>query len=298
MLSFGSNTVRLLVVRDAADGSVEELEHRQAGTRLGEGLCDGEPLSPVAVARTLLVAREFAAVAHEYGAKLSCIATSAVRRSGDGEAFAGRVADVTGAPLRVLSGAEEAAASYRGATYGVAHDGSRTAVLDIGGGSTECAVGTDGVLAAARSLEIGSVRVAERYPAIAGGEPGPVARAAAVDARAFVAGAVAPLRSFAPVAQVRCVAGTPLTIAAVIAGSHVDAVSGSFLRRDELDATIDRLLDLHLDERRVLAGMLAQRADIIVGGALVLSEAMRALDVEAGLLESNDLLLGFLLAPE
>ena len=297
MLSLGTNTVRLLVVHDNTDGTVEQLEHRQIGTRLGEGLRDGGSLAPAAIARTLAAAVDFAAIAHDYGATLACIATSAVRRADDATAFGERIFASTGAPLRVLSGEEEAAASYRGATYGVPHDERRIAVLDIGGGSTECAVGCKGVLLETCSIEIGSVRVAEHFPALLGGEPGEPAHASASAARIEVARALAPLRALTPIAELRCVAGTPLTIAAVIAGSHVDKVSGSTLAHEALDAAIDRLLDLHVDERRVLAGMLAQRADIIVGGALVLSEAMRALGVTTGLLEANDLLLGFLLAP-
>ena len=295
VLSFGTNTVRVLVVRDAPDGTVEQVEHRQIGTRLGEGLREGGTFSPAAIARTLDAARDFAAVARDYRATLACIATSAVRRADDRAAFAARVAEITGSPLVVLSGEEEAAASYRGATHDVPHDGRRIAVLDIGGGSTECAVGRDGVVLAAQSLEIGSVRVSERFPALLGGSPGAPAHAAAAAARAYVRETLAPLRDLGAIAELRCVAGTPLTIAAVIAGSHVDEVGGSTLRRDDLETTIARLLDLDLERRRVLAGMLAQRADIIVGGALVLSEAMSALGVDAALLESSDLLLGYLL---
>jgi exopolyphosphatase/guanosine-5'-triphosphate,3'-diphosphate pyrophosphatase len=91
------------------------------------------------------------------------------------------------------------------------------------------------------------------------------------------------------------VAGTPLTIAAVAWESHVDRVSGETLELTTIDATIDRLLDLGLDGRRALPGMLPQRADVLPGGALVLSECLRALDVRAARLESNDLLLGYLL---
>jgi len=296
VLSLGTNTVRILVVRDRADGELEQIDHRQTGTRLGEGLCDGGRLAPVAVERTLAVVAQYAAVARDYGASLACIATSAVRRADDGAAFAERIRATAGVPLHILSGADEAAASYRGATYGVPHDGRRVAVLDIGGGSTECALGCDGALLDVRSIEIGSVRIAERFPELLGASPGRPAREAARAARLQSAQALVPLRALAPIDELRCVAGTPLTIAAVVSSSHVDEVSGSMLARDEIDATIDRLLDLNVDERRSLPGMLAQRADIIVGGALVLSAAMDALGTSTGLLEANDLLLGYLVA--
>lgn len=238
---------------------------------------------------------DFATVARAYDASIACIATSAVRRASDARAFGDRVRAATGARLRVLSGEQEAAASFRGATAESAAGGARIAVLDIGGGSTECAVGRDGIVFAARSIEIGSVRVAERFPDLMGAAPGEPARAAAHEARAFVRAALEPLASLAPVDEVRCVAGTPLTLGAVLAGSHVDRVSGTTLEPDAIDALLDRLLDLDLARRRALPGMLAQRADIISAGALVLSEALRVLGAANGLLESNDLLLGFLL---
>jgi exopolyphosphatase/guanosine-5'-triphosphate,3'-diphosphate pyrophosphatase len=295
LISLGTNTSRLLVVRDLPGGGVEQVEHAQIGTRLGEGLRERGPLAPAAVERNLAAVRTFAARAAEHGASLSAIATSALRRAEDADAFGARVAQITGVPLVVISGAVEAEASFRGATHGAPLGSARVAVLDIGGGSTECAVGAGGVLEAARSLELGSVRVSERHPDLMGGAPGPQAHAAAAVAREQIRATVAPLAAFGPLSQVRCVAGTPLTLAAVAARSHVDRVSGTTLSLATLDATLDALLDLTLEARRALPGMLPQRADVIVGGGLVLSEALRALGAEAGLLESNDLLLGYLL---
>jgi exopolyphosphatase/guanosine-5'-triphosphate,3'-diphosphate pyrophosphatase len=282
-------------VRDLPDGGIEQIEHLQTGTRLGEGLRDGGELLPAAMDRTLEVVREFTARARAHGASLASIATSAVRRADNAPAFRARVRAETGVPLRVLDGRLEAQASFRGATFLPAGAGRRVAVLDVGGGSTECAVGRDGVLETAVSIEIGSVRVSERRPALMGGAPGAEARSAAAAARSDIAAALAPLAALAPIDDVRCVAGTPLTIGAVVAGSHVDRVSGMVLTRETLDATIERLLDLTLEERRALPGMLAQRADIVAGGALIVSEALRLLGAAAGQLEVNDLLLGFLL---
>jgi len=293
-------------VRDLPGGGIEQIEHAQTGTRLGEGLRDGGSLLPAAVDRTLAAVRDFTSRARAHGAELASIATSAVRRADDAAAFGERMRAETGVPLRVLDGKTEAQASFRGATFGSgaaigrgaargAAAGRRVAVLDVGGGSTECAVGRDGELEGAASVEIGSVRVSERRPALMGGSPGAAARAAAVEARAEIAAALAPFAAFAPVDEVRCVAGTPLTLGAVLAGSHVDRVSGMLLSRADLDATIDRLLDLTLEQRRALPGMLAQRADVVAGGGLIVSEALRLLGATAGLLEVNDLLLGFLL---
>ncbi len=93
----------------------------------------------------------------------------------------------------------------------------------------------------------------------------------------------------------RAVAGTPLTLGAVAFASSVECVSGRRLSRPQLEATIERLLDLDLAGRKALPGMLAQRADVLAGGGLILSEALRLLGSEAATLEADDLLLGYLL---
>jgi exopolyphosphatase/guanosine-5'-triphosphate,3'-diphosphate pyrophosphatase len=294
LISLGTNTSRFLVVRDLPNGALEEVEQAQIGTRLGEGLIENGTFAPAAIERNLAAVRTFALRARELDAPLSAIATSAMRRARDANAFAERFREIAGVPLAVIDGRLEAEASFRGATYGAALGNERIAVLDIGGGSTECAVGTAAGLEDARSLELGSVRIAERHPDLLGATPGPRAHAAADAARSGIASVVAPFESLGPVAEVRCVAGTPLTIAAVAFESHVDRMSGSTLTRATVDDVVRRLLDLTLEERRALPGMLPQRADIIVAGALVLSESLRALGVEAGRLEQNDLLLGYL----
>jgi exopolyphosphatase/guanosine-5'-triphosphate,3'-diphosphate pyrophosphatase len=296
VIALGTNTTRLLVVEGRPDGSVERLEERQIGTRLGEGLRSSGTLSPAGAERTLAAVRGFMIAVHEYGAELSAIATSAMRRADDAATFAARMRAATGVELQVLGGRAEAEASFRGASYGLAPSAARVAVVDVGGGSTECAVGANGLLQDAASVEIGSVRVSERFPDLLGTAPGRAARAAAAAARLEIAALLAGFARFAPVAEARCVAGTATTLAAVTFASSVDAVGGRVLSRAALDATLERLLDLDLPARRALPGMLAQRADIVAGGGLILSESLRRLGLGAGIVEHNDLLLGFLLA--
>ncbi len=295
IISLGTNTTRLLVVASRSDGTLEQLEAGQIGTRLGEGLRDGGRLSQEGAERTLAAVTDFVARVRERRAELVTIATSAMRRADDAAAFAQRMREITGVGLQVLPGAVEAEASFRGATYGAPDAGGAVAVVDVGGGSTECAVGRNGRLSEARSIEVGSVRIAERFPDLTGRAPGARARAAARHARTEIAALLAPFAAFAPVAEARAVAGTPATIAAIAAGTHVERVSGTRLTLATLDATLERLLDLDLDARKALPGMLPQRADILAGGGLVLSEALRALGVAAARVEANDLLLGFLL---
>jgi exopolyphosphatase/guanosine-5'-triphosphate,3'-diphosphate pyrophosphatase len=283
-------------VREGDDCTLEVLEEGAIGTRLGEGLRESGKLGAGAMERTLEAVAEFVTRANAREAQLSSIATSAMRRAENAEDFGERMRALTGVPLAILEGEREAAESFRGAMYAAPRDGALRAVLDIGGGSTEVASGRDGRLESAVSLELGSVRITERFEDLAGAAPGAPARAAALQARRAIAAELHELKRFEAVVEVRAVAGTPLTLGAIAYASSVDNVSGRILARATLDAVLERLLDLSLAERRVVAGMLPQRADILPGGGLILSEALRLLAVGEARLESNDLLLGYLLS--
>lgn len=284
-------------MRDRGDASVETLEQGAIGTRLGEGLHHGGALKPAAQERTLTAVATFVERAHALDAVISAIATSAMRRAEGTSEFVKRVEAATGCELRILDGDEEAACSFRGATYAAPHDGKRRGVLDVGGGSSEFAAGADGSIEVTRSIEIGSVRLTERFGDLAGGAPGTPARVAAAEARASVAEILAPLREARPITELRCVAGTPLTIGAIAFRSTVNDVSGRELKRAQIDGVITRLLELTLEERKAVPGMIAQRADVLPAGGIIVSEALRLLACDSARLESDDLLLGFLLGP-
>ncbi len=295
VISLGTNTIRLLVVRERRAGGIDQLEHGAIGTRLGEGLHESGSLAPAAMERTLVAVRTFVGRADGYDAEIHAIATSAMRRAQNASQFAAQISAVIGAPLQILSGEEEAACSFRGATADAPDDDTRRAVLDVGGGSSECAVGSRGNIEDACSIEIGSVRLTEQFPDLDGRIQGAAAQAAASNARIAAANALEPLSAFPVPAEVRAVAGTPLTLGAIILASTVEHVSGRTLTRHHIDALIDALLELPLPARKALPGMLPQRADVLPAGAIIISEALRLLQTDSARLESNDLLLGFLL---
>jgi exopolyphosphatase/guanosine-5'-triphosphate,3'-diphosphate pyrophosphatase len=295
VISLGTNSTRLLVVRDRAGGRVEQLEHDSTGTRLGEGLQGSGLLEEAAMRRTLDAVERYAERVHELGASVAGIATSAMRRASNAPAFTARVETLIGAPLRILDGREEAACSFAGATYEDGAAGRQIAVVDVGGGSAECAVGRDGVLGDDVSVEIGAVRLGERFPELMGSAPREAANAAAVAARADAAHSLAPFARFVPVDEVRVVGGTATTLGAIVFAADVESVAGRTLARAEIDALVDRMLALDLTQRRALPGMIAQRADILAAGAIVISEALRRLDADEARVETNDLLLGYLL---
>jgi len=290
IISLGTNSTRLLIVEVASDGRLIERYHEAVLTRLGEGLGDRGSLAPAAIARTLAVVERYARRVRDDGAASVAIATSAVRRAEDGETFRARFRTIAGVELEVIGGEEEARYSFLGATYGRLST-ERVAVLDIGGGSTELAVGKAEVEAAI-SIEIGAVRLTELFPGLAGHDGPSAAASAARLAERYVRPLLAAYERLPAPESVMAVAGTPMTIAAM---ADVSALAdGRTLTASQAQGVLDLLLRTPYEARRQLEGMTPDRADILAAGAIIYIAALRALKRPDARVTQNDLLLGYL----
>ena len=159
----GTNSIRLLIT-DVSDGAEEELVREMRIVRLGQGVDATGRLAPEAIDRTLAATREYAEmIASLHAVRVRFCATSAARDASNAEEFATAVEAIVGVRPEVLTGAEEARASFIGATRGLGETGGDALVVDIGGGSTELVVGRDEIVAWSTSLDIGSVRMTERF---------------------------------------------------------------------------------------------------------------------------------------
>ena len=243
-------------------GRVEPIERRLAITRLGEDVDRRRKLLPVAIARVRNTLVEYRRAAEQLGAeRVLAIATSAVRDAENGEAFLGEIEWSYGFATQLLDGDEEARLTFRGVAAGrEVADG--TLVVDIGGGSTELIVGVGGRTSASiRSLDIGCVRLTERF-----GDD--------LDASA------AQVREALPeldVVQAIGVAGTVTALAALDLGLvEYDAtrIHGHRLTRAGVAVQLERLAALPLEERRRVPGLEPDRAPVIVAGAVILREVL------------------------
>lgn len=255
----GTNTVRLLV---AEDGRAVERDTRI--TRLGEAVDATGELAEAPMTRTVEAIAEFVGRARGNGARHVRIAgTSALRDARNRSDFTRRVLDECGEPLEILTGAEEGRLAYAGATTWLG-DGSYV-VCDIGGGSTELITRNDVI-----SADVGSVRVRERY--LPGNPPAPDAVETARSAVFEI------LSGFDAVKRIRGrligVAGTTTTIAALDAGLTVydpEVVHGYTLAAEAVSRWAETLNELTVDEICGLGPVAPGRADVIGGGALILS---------------------------
>lgn len=294
MISIGTNSTRYLLVEFSEQRPERPriLGARSLGTRVGEGLRESGRLAEVPMARTLEAVRAHCSeIAGRYD-RIFTIATSAVRRAENAAAFALRVEALTGSPLTILSGQEEARASFRGAAGALPH-GRRAGVLDTGGGSTEYAVGTSERVEAALSCEIGAVRLTERLPALAGSQ-GAVDAATIRQAREEVRVALAPIAGMPDAGEVFLVGGSA-TSAAALLYPGIGFESAIVVERPLLQHQFDVLCSLPLERRKAIAGMNPQRADILPAGMLVLLEFLDLTGHHSATVSLKDLLYGYLL---
>ncbi len=273
-LDVGTNTVLMLVVEQIADGSLRTLGEFSRITRLGRGVDGSGKLNPEAAAKTADAIVEFVAQARSIGAeKILSAATAALRDAQDGAAFIARVKERCGLELDTISGETEAQLAYLSSVKGLKLDPSANLlIVDIGGGSTELIRAEPGGVIDAVSLQIGAVRLTERF--VHSDPPKP---REAADLRLAIDQTLDTLRwNFQPNVMVG-IAGTVTTVCAVALGlATYDPVRvhGYQLTDAQVLQAISLLSNVGLEERKQLPGVEAGRADVIFAGAAILERVM------------------------
>jgi exopolyphosphatase/guanosine-5'-triphosphate,3'-diphosphate pyrophosphatase len=303
VVDIGTNSTRLLIADvDAETGSLEELVRESRVTRLGDGVDSSGALSEVAVERVMGTLADYREQIDAHGCEANlAVLTSAVRDASNGAEFAARVHDEYGLDARVLSGEEEAQLTFLGA-MSTRSDGDEghagaaresTVVIDVGGGSTEFVVGTGRTAGFHVSLQAGVVRMSERH--IHSDPPAPEElQALAEDVRETFREGL-PEHERDPVEHGIAVAGTATSAAAIdqeLDPYDPDRVEGYELTLGTVELLLARLADMDEARRREVVGLDPDRAPTIVAGMIVLSEAMRAFELDQVEVSEHDILYG------
>jgi exopolyphosphatase/guanosine-5'-triphosphate,3'-diphosphate pyrophosphatase len=292
-VDLGTNTTRLLVA-DVRDGQVLEVERESRITRLGEGVDVRRRLLPLPIARVRNCLADYRRTLESLGAERTlAVATSAIRDAENGEAFLGEVEWSYGFTTRLLTGDEEAQLTFRGVSVDRSVEAG-TMIVDVGGGSTELVVvGAEDGVEFRTSLDIGSVRLTERF--LTGDPP---ARAELDEC----AGAIASLLTERIPDDVRArvtaaigVAGTLTTLAALdlaLPAYDRDRVQGHVITSEGARRQLERLAALPLAERRGVPALEPERAPVIVAGAAIVVELLAFFGLDAIEASERDLLDG------
>jgi exopolyphosphatase / guanosine-5'-triphosphate,3'-diphosphate pyrophosphatase len=301
----GTNSIRLLIA-DVSGGQLHDVHRETRIVRLGQGVDATGQFAPEAIERTRAALVDYADLMRTHGAeRVRMVATSAARDVTNRDVFFAMTADVLGSVLpgavaEVITGAEEAELSFRGAVGELDSTRGPFVVVDLGGGSTEIVLGSDQVVAS-YSADIGCVRLTERCL-----HSDPPTRAEVAAARQVVRDRLEPALRAVPVEKARTwvgLAGTMTTLSALAhnlttydaAAIHLSRVSG-----DDLLSVCERLIGMTRSQRAALPPMHEGRADVIGGGAIVVEELARELRTRAGIDEltvsEHDILDGIVLS--
>ena len=295
-VDIGTNSIRLLVAEVPEPGKIIPQYKHTITTRLGEGMTTTNALSDAAIERTIAALEQIKALAQDHHAqRIMAYATAAVREAQNQDEFIRRVHKRTQLLVDVLSGQREAQCSFTG----IPGSGLRCSV-DIGGGSTDVALGRDDEPLAAVSVKLGCVRAKEIYPL---GDIADQLTLAALRQWADhglkepMNDLMAQLKALGDVSFVG-VGGTCTTLAALdqaMATYDPAKVHGYVLKRERVEALVDRLAHLTYEERKALPGMKPNRADIIINGAVILLAFMDRTGAQSIRVSEWDNLEGYLL---
>jgi exopolyphosphatase / guanosine-5'-triphosphate,3'-diphosphate pyrophosphatase len=288
----GTNSIRLLIA-DIDGNNFREVVRDMEIVRLGQGVDETGQFHPDAIARTLAAVDKFAAEIAKRGVeKIRFCATSATRDATNRHLFVDGVRERLGIELEVITGDEEAALSFAGAIKDLDPSNGPFLVVDIGGGSTEFVFGTSTV-EAARSVNIGCVRMTERHFA-----SDPATAEQIESARNDIQAAIAQAAAVVPITKAKtlvAVAGTATTVAAAaLELPEYDryAIHLSRISAQQTHDAASMFATSTRDQRLALGYMHPGRVDVIAAGSLVLSEIMKATGATEFVASESDILDG------
>lgn len=261
-----------MVVAKVSDSGFEVIAREKDNTRLGEGGGDMKMLSPEAMERGIEALRHMRRVADAHRARVFAVATSAVREAKNSSDFVDRVSNEAGIDIEIISGVEEARLIHLGVLQALPLSDKRSLLIDIGGGSTEIVIFDHAEELFVRSFKIGAVRLSNRF--FPNGSTHP---ASVPSCSKFIASTVEPVKREVnkfghEVAIVS--SGTGETIARMCWMLTHDetprSMNGVTFSSSELRKVTAKIASSTMDERAKLDGLDADRADIILAGALIL----------------------------
>ncbi|MFV0258529.1 MAG: Ppx/GppA phosphatase family protein [Acidimicrobiales bacterium] len=284
-IDIGTNSIHLVVARQADGGGFEVVTTEKESVRLGSGGGDMKRLTPEAVERGVAALTRMVETARSLGADVTAVATSAVREAENRAALVDRVEEELGLRIDVISGYEEARLIHRGVIHALSLAGERMLVVDIGGGSTEFVIAEGSDVIEARSLRLGAIRLTQRF--FKNDPQRKPSRSEVQRCRRYlgaelsvVAGQLGGHRPEVAVGS----SGTIEAVAAMVAagrGEEVRQFNGYRFSARELGSVVDAVTARPPAERDEIPGLDARRQDIIIGGVLLLDEIFTAFGLES-----------------
>jgi exopolyphosphatase/guanosine-5'-triphosphate,3'-diphosphate pyrophosphatase len=295
VIDIGSNSGRVVVVEPTPEGHLGIVADARLPLRLARDVAQSGKLGAGAIERTLESFRDFLAVARGAGAaRVVAVATAAVRVASDKRELVERIHRETGVEVDVIDGGEEASYAFLGAISGLPAE--HGFLLDVGGGSTEISRFRDRVLTRSWTLSLGALALSDRFLA-----SDPAAEIEMDQLREHVGKSLRreDLPPLEPDEVLIGTGGTVRNLARIDERRHrypVPHLHGYVLSKDRLGEELMLLAGRRRSKRRTTPGLNADRADSIVGGAVVVEQIMRALGATEVMISGQGLREGLALS--
>lgn len=295
-IDIGTNTILLLIADVGADGSVSVIRDEQVIARLGKGVDANRQISGETLERARSYISRYKEIIDAAGVqRVIAGGTSFLRDARNQKEFVEFIRDKLGIEVRVLSGEEEANLTYQGSVSQFkTSEQQHFAVLDIGGGSTELTLGINEEVLQHTSIDVGSVRITERFLKVSPPSPNSLA-----EARQFIKNSLSVVQHPHRPTRFIGVAGTLTTLAAIdlrLKQYDRTKVTGHVLGRKTINSIFNELKGKSLDEIRSYPQILAGRADIILAGVLILMEVLQATKLDSITVSDSGLRFGLALS--
>ena len=295
VIDIGTNSTLLLVAEVENKILNQVVYESQEITRLGELTGKSRNLKPDAISRTVDAIARFVSKAKSLDAqKIHLIATNAVRIAENGREFKQAVMDKTQLPVTVLSGMQEAEATYHGVLSGHKDNLGISLVIDCGGGSTELVFGSANDVMHKTSVGIGSAQLTEQFDKSNFMRPDEFAKMTVFLDRFYIR----QLPVKIPSRRAFGVGGTITTLAAISLGLEKHdptKINGHILSRTDIWNLVEKLRQLPDGERKQITGLPEKRADTIVAGATIYATLLNYLDVEDIIVSTRGVRYGVIL---
>lgn len=290
-IDVGTNSFHLVIASITSKGVFRIHSRDKETVRLGEAMGDMKYLSSDAIARGVLVLKRFAKAAHHAGAEIRAIATSAVREAINRDEFQRQAKIEAGIDVEVVSGYEEARLIYLGVLQALPIVDVKSLIVDIGGGSTETVIGLRGEMNYAYSAKLGAIRLTKQFfldekslvknvkecREYIRGEWALVWNQLRVHGFQQVVGSSGTIQTIARMALAKNI----LAKGGMYDEESVESINGSIVSTKDIRSTIEDIIEAKTYKKiAALPGMDAKRADIILGGALIIDELLNALNVK------------------
>ncbi|KAB3531859.1 Ppx/GppA phosphatase family protein [Alkaliphilus serpentinus] len=298
-IDIGTNSMRLLLI-ELEGKKVVSREKTINVTRIGASVDGCGYITPQGIDRNLQSYNQLVQKAEEWGAEsIWSIATSAVRDAKNGEEFTQIAFQETGVPIKIITGEEEAELGYKGVLWGIETKPQTMMVIDIGGGSTELIVGNATEIIKKSSIDIGAVRMTERYITT-----DPISEEEYLRLKEEINKALDGFFSSTSLPNIEVfvgIGGTATSLGAIdqqLVEYDMDKIHTYRLKEDKIHRIMENLKTITLEEKKKLKGLHPKRADIILAGTVILHQLMKKFSFKEMILSEYDNLEGLLITQQ